>query len=214
MVDPAWAAVDWTLARAIRTARFWWIAFGYFCGLYAWYAVQVHQTKYLIEIGFAPTDAAWALAFVGLGGIASQIGLGWLSDRIGREWIWTLSSGGFVVCYAVLLVMRAHPSPAWLWVMIGAQGLLGYGLASVYGAIPSEIFQGRHYGSIFGTLSLASTTGGAAGPWAAGVIYDHTGAYTLAFYLGIAASVVSAVAIWMASPGRVRAVAGRIPRAA
>ena len=55
VVDAAWAAVDWTLARAMRTARFWWIAVGYFCGLFAWYAVQVHQTKYLIEIGFSPT---------------------------------------------------------------------------------------------------------------------------------------------------------------
>ena len=33
----------------------------YFCGLYAWYAVQVHQTKYLVEIGFSATVAAWAL---------------------------------------------------------------------------------------------------------------------------------------------------------
>jgi len=45
VVDPAWAAVDWTLGRALRTARFWWIALGYFCGMFAWYAVQVHQTK-------------------------------------------------------------------------------------------------------------------------------------------------------------------------
>ena len=25
VVDPAWAAIDWTLRRAMRTARFWWI---------------------------------------------------------------------------------------------------------------------------------------------------------------------------------------------
>ncbi len=209
VMDPAWASIDWTLARAVRTARFWWVAVGYFGGLFAWYAVQVHQTKYLIEIGFAPGVAAWALALVGFGGIAGQIGLGWLSDRIGREWVWTLSCVGFVACYVALLAMRAHPTPFWLYAMIGVQGLLGYGLASVYGAIPSEIFQGRHYGSIFGTLSLASTTGGAAGPWLAGITYDMTGAYTIAFYLGIAASVVSAIAIWLAAPGQVRAVAGR-----
>src|SRR4030095_3701638 len=68
VVDPVWAAVDWTLARAARTARFWWIAIGYCLGLFAWYAVQVHQTKYLIEIGFTPGDAAWALGFVSLAG--------------------------------------------------------------------------------------------------------------------------------------------------
>src|SRR3954453_22020342 len=45
IVDAAWAATTWTLSRAARTARFWWIAIGYFSILYAWYAVQVHQTK-------------------------------------------------------------------------------------------------------------------------------------------------------------------------
>ena len=53
-------------ARAMRTARFWWIALAYFCALFSWYAVQVHQTKYLVEIGFSPTEAAWALGLVSL----------------------------------------------------------------------------------------------------------------------------------------------------
>ena len=50
--------------------------------------------------------------------------------------------------------------------MIGAQGLLGYGLTSVIGAIPAEIFEGRHYGTIFGTLMLAAIVGGAGWPMA------------------------------------------------
>jgi MFS family permease len=41
VVDPVWAAVDWTVGRALHTARFWWIAGGYFCAMFAWYAVQV-----------------------------------------------------------------------------------------------------------------------------------------------------------------------------
>jgi MFS family permease len=61
IVDPVWAAIEWTLAWAARTSRFWWIVLGYFGGTVAWYAVQVHQTKYLIEIGFTPLVAAWAL---------------------------------------------------------------------------------------------------------------------------------------------------------
>src|SRR5438874_12048737 len=44
IVDPDWAAVEWTLPRALRTRRFWWIAIGYFCGLFAWYGVQVLRT--------------------------------------------------------------------------------------------------------------------------------------------------------------------------
>jgi sugar phosphate permease len=122
VVDAAWAAVDWTLGRAMRTARFWWIAFGYFCGLYAWYAVQVHQTKYLIEVGFTPIVAAWALGLVSLAGIPGQIALGHLSDRIGREWVWTASSLGFVVCYLALILLQQSPTELLLYVMIAAQG--------------------------------------------------------------------------------------------
>ena len=210
VVDAAWAAVDWTLGRAARTARFWWIALGYFLGLFAWYAVQVHQTKYLIEIGFTPGDAAWALGFVSLAGIPGQIALGWLSDRIGREWVWTVGALGFAICYATLLLLAASPTMPLLYVMVIAQGMLGYGLTSVVGAIPAEIFQGRHYGSIFGTLMLSSIAGGAVGPWLTGVLYDRTGSYTLPFWIAIACCVVSAVTIWLAAPRKVRAVSGRL----
>jgi MFS family permease len=84
VVDTAWAAVDWTLGRAMRTARFWWIAFGYFCGLYAWYAVQVHQTKYLSRSGSSPPlrPGRWGSSVCSF----SQIALGHSrTDR--REWV-------------------------------------------------------------------------------------------------------------------------------
>jgi MFS family permease len=210
VVDTAWAAVDWTLARAMRTSRFWWIAVGYFGGLFSWYAVQVHQTKYLIEIGFSPTYAAWALGFVSLVAIPGQIALGHLSDRIGREWIWTVGSLGFAICYFALILMEHAPTLTLVWLMVISQGALGYGLTSVVSAIPAEIFQGRHFGAIFGTLMLSAIAGGAVGPWAAGVLHDVTGSYRLLFWMAIGCSLLSAVAIWMAAPRKVRAVAGRV----
>jgi MFS family permease len=208
VVDPVWAAVDWTLARALRTARFWWIAIGYFFGLFAWYAVQVHQTKYLVEVGFSPTHAAWALGFVSLVAVPGQIALGHLSDRIGREWVWTIGSLGFVLCLGALLALRRAPTEPLLWFMVVAQGMLGYSLTSVIGAIPAEIFAGRHYGTVFGTLMLAAIVGGAAGPWATGALFDITGSYAPAFSIAAAGSGLSALAIWLAAPRKVRAVTG------
>jgi MFS family permease len=214
IVDADWAAIDWTLGRALRTARFWWIALAYFCGLFSWYAVQVHQTKYLIEIGFGAEVAAWALGLVSLVAVPGQIALGHLSDRIGREWVWTIGNLGFVLCAVALILLQTAPTVFLLMVMVLAQGTLGYSLTSVMGAIPAEIFEGRHYGSIFGTVMLAAITGGAAGPWLAGLLHDLTGAYAAAFWISAGCSLISAGAIWFASPRKVRAVAGRAPRRA
>jgi MFS family permease len=94
--------------------------------------------------------------------------------------------------------------------MVLLQGLLGYGVTSVFGAMPAEIFEGKHYGSIFGTLSLAAIVGGAAGPWLGGAIHDATGSYAIAFWIAIGASVLSIFAIYRASPSGVRVVAGRM----
>lgn len=209
IVDPAWVAVEWTLSRAVRTARFWWIVLGYFCALIAWYAVQVHQTKYLTEIGFSPLVAAWALGAVSVVAIPGQIILGSLSDRIGREWVWTAGCAGFAVCYGALIALEHNPSTALLYIMVFTQGFFGYALTSVMGPIVVEIFEGPHYGAIFGTISVALISGGAAGPWIAGAIHDFSGSYRLAFVLIIGCCVASALAIWLAAPRKVRAVTGR-----
>ena len=210
IVDPVWAATDWTLPRALRTARFWWIALGYFCGLYIWYAVQVHQTKFLLDIGFSPNVGVWALGVVSLLGIPGQIVLGHASDRIGREAIWAISCLGFAICFAALIGLKYQPSLWLVYLMVFTQGALGYGLTSIMGAVVLEIFQGANYGSIFGTIMLSALAGGAAGPWVTGLLHDVTGTYTIAFTIGIGVSLLSAFAIWRASPGRVRAVAGKL----
>lgn len=210
IVDPVWADTDWTLSRALRTTRFWWIAIGYFCGLYIWYAVQVHQTKFLLDIGFSSRVGVWALGAVSLLGIPGQIWLGHLSDRIGREWVWAISCFGFMICFAALAALKYWPSMALIYLMVFTQGALGYGLTSVMGPVVLEIFQGKHYGSIFGTVMLAALAGGAAGPWITGELYDWSGSYTIAFIVGIAVSLLSAFSIWRAAPGKVRAVAGQM----
>jgi len=165
-----------------------------------------------VEIGFSPTVAAWALGIVSLLGIPGQILLGHMSDRIGREWIWTISGLGFAICFAALIALGRYPSLPLVYVMVAAQGLLGYGVTSIMGAVVSEIFQGKHFGSIFGTIMLAALAGGAAGPWVTGFLHDKYGNYDIAFLIGIGVSIIGAATIWLAAPGKVRAVAGQLHR--
>ena len=198
------AEAEWTLASAIRTARYWYLWLGMFFALFAWYCIQVHQTKFLLDVGFSPTTAAWALTLVSVTGIGGLIGLGHLSDRIGREWGWTAACGGYVVCYALLLVLEHVPSAALMYIMVASQGLLGYGIAALFGSVAADLFQGPRFGTIFGTLSLGAGLGAAAGPWVGGIVFDLGGSYAPAFALAICFSFASAACIWLAAPRNVR----------
>ncbi len=212
VVDAEWAARDWSLAGAMATARFWWLGLGLFFGMYVWYAVQVHQTQYLGEIGYAPGAAAFALGLVGLFGVVGQIGMGGLSDRIGREWGWTLSILGFALCYAVLLAMRDNPDRLLLWLMVAGQGALGYGLSSIFGSILAEVFHCRRFGQIFGAFGMIISIGAACGPWLTGALHDRTGSYDLAWWVALGGCALSILGMWMGAPRRVRLVPGMAAR--
>ena len=131
----------------------------YSTALYIWYAVQVHQTRYLIDVGISAETAALGLGLVGLSGVIGQIGVGYFSDRVGREWGWTVSLLGFLMTYVLLILMSIWPNEWLMYLMACLQGLLGYGMASVFASVPAELFAGRRYGTIFGILGAFAGMG-------------------------------------------------------
>ena len=193
-----------TLKEAVATPAFWFLAVAVFGMLWNWYAVQVHQTQYLLDVGFGLDQATLALALVSACGVLGQITGGWLADRIGREGAWTVGCLGFVVCYLCLIALRREPSDLLIWGMVVAQGLVGYGLTAVFAAAPADLFQGRNYSTIFGSLSVFSSLGGGAGPYFTGLIYDLEGSYRIAFLIAIGWCFVSIAAMWLAAPRRAR----------
>lgn len=209
IVDQVWAQTEWTAAKAIRTKQFWLLSVSFFSALYVWYAVQVHQTRYLIDVGISAEVAALALGLVGLTGVIGQIYIGALSDRIGRELSWTLALLGYLLTYICLFLLRIWPSEWLMYLMVGLQGFVGYGLAAVLASVPADLFAGKRYGSIFGLLGATTTMGAALGPWATGVFFDIWGNYDIAFVIAMTFCMVSIVAMWMAAPRKIILVAGQ-----
>lgn len=121
---------------------------------------------------------------------------------------------GFIVTVLALLALEHNPSRFLMYLMVAAQGLFGYGIASVFGAMPAELFAGRRFATIFGTLSVFGNIGAGVGPWLTGDLYDRTGSYLSAFILLIVLSVASIACIWLAAPRKVRLVAGQAARRA
>jgi cyanate permease len=78
----------------------------------------------------------------------------------------------------------------------------------------AEIFAGKRLASIFAAISVSGNIGGGLGAWMMGAIHDASGSYRLGFALCFAASILSAICIRAAAPGKVRRVAGKalLPR--
>lgn len=193
-----------SLRDALTGAPFWFLALAAFGMLWNWYAVQVHQTQYLIDVGFDVDQATLALAMVSLFGVVGQINGGWMADRIGREGAWTIGCLGFAACYLCLILLGGGKSAVLMWGMVVTQGLIGYGLTAVFASAPADLFQGRNYSTIFGVLSVFSSLGGGAGPYFSGLLYDLDGSYDRAFAVAIGWCAVSIAAMWLAAPRRAR----------
>ena len=204
ILNRAWADTQWTIAKAAMTLRFWAMFFAFFGALFVWYALQAHQTKFLIDHGFDAQFAATVLGLVAFFGIFGQIGVGALSDRIGRELAWTVSLFGFGATSIIMLLIIEAPSVLLVYLAMATQGLLGYGMAAIFGAVSTEIFSGPRAASILAVMGLGGNLGGGAGAWVMGAVHDATGSYEGGLWICWAMSILSMLLIWVASPGRIR----------
>jgi len=206
VVDPAWAAVNWTLSKAVRTGRFWLLCLTTFS---LWGINQnillAHQVAFAIDMGYSKLYASSVLSLFGLtyafGSLASLI-----SDRIGREVTITLATAIGLSGMVVLMFIRDASQP---WMLIYYSLSLGAanGLCSpTIAASITDIFQGPRVGAIVGAVWFAFAVGGTIGPWLGGWLFELSGDYFVAFFVATVLFAVAGAAIWLAAPRKVRRV--------
>jgi MFS family permease len=196
------AAAHWTLATAIRTWRFWGVAGLYFTGNFVTQMLLIHQVAYLVDHGVSAMTAASVAGTVGLVSIGAKVGWGVLSDRTGRELAATLAFGCVVGSLGALVLSGRAPASALPFLYAALIGL-GYGVLSpVFPAIAGDLFGGPGFSTIYGTLYTIICIGLGAGAWAAGKIYDTTGSYTGALWLGLLMALATPLLLWTTAPRR------------
>ena len=210
VVDRAWVAQAWTVSSALRTPRYWFLFVMLGMGNIAAQMIMVHQVAFLVDGGYDKLTAASIAGLVGLFSIFAKIGWGWISDRVGREVTWTLGFTALVIGIGFLVATRIAPFPLVVYFYALAFAM-GYAVAPPIGpAAASDVFAGRWFGSIYGTLGIGNGLGSAGGAWTAGYLFDLTGSYFLAFGVAGVASILSVASMWIAAPRRVRLVPGRL----
>jgi MFS family permease len=211
ITDPAWAAVDWTFSKAIRTRRFWYLTVTIFS---LWGVMEhilvAHHVAYAIDAGYSKIYASSVLSLFGvLFAFGSLAGL--ISDRIGRELTLTI---GTLIGISGIVVLMFIRDPSHPWMLYYYALSLGTGIGICAPTIPAaitDIFQGPQVGFVIGAIWFGFALGGAIGPWLGGWLFEITGNYLSAFTMAIALYALACVTMWLAAPRKVRRVTGRRP---
>jgi MFS family permease len=206
ILDKEWAEVDWTLRKARRTFRFWTLALLMMMFATGSLLIALQLPKYLGDKGYSSIIVASVLGMQGVLNMVGEFLGGFLCDRIGREKTLTLSLLSFCAGIVFLNMAGAVSSLTFVFVFTLFYGM-GQGMAPPSMMISaSDLFQGKHFGSILGVIFLGGYFGAAIGSWLSGYLFDLTGAYQVNFLVSALAMLTSAALIWKVRPGSVRQV--------
>lgn len=187
-IELAPAGRDFTAAQAMRTRAFWFLALGHALALMVVSAVNVHAVIH-ISFGLGYTLPA-AAAFVALMTVFTLIGQllgGLLGDRFSKR----LTASGAMWLHALALLTLTYASSTLLIVLFALVHGLAWGIRGpLMQALRADYFGRSAFSTIMGNSMFIVTIGALAGPLLAGVLFDISGDYVLAFTImaGLAAA--------------------------
>ena len=198
---------DFTLRMAMRMPVFWFLAIAFGLRQFAVGAISLHVVPFLVDTGRSLELASTILAATTLTSILGRLGFGWLADRYPPRYIMALSM--LLVGLGVLVL--ANVGEGWpllvLYIFVYAVGWGGG--ATTMNATRGAYFGRRAFGTISGTMDFFQMFGLVLGPIFAGVVFDVTESYTIAFASFAVSAIASSVLMVFLRPPRRRPLARR-----
>ncbi len=182
------AEAEQTAREALREASvhrgFWLLNAGFFvCGFHIAF-IATHLPAYLDDKGLGIGIGAQVLALVGLFNILGSYIFGRAGDVLRQKYV---LSGLYVARSAVIALFLFLPlTHASALVFAGAMGFLWLGTVPLTSGIVGRIFGIRYLSMLYGIVFLSHQVGSFFGAWMAGLIFDATGSYNIAWGISIA----------------------------
>jgi MFS family permease len=186
--------------EAIHTRQFWVVFFMFFCLGFMTFAIIVHLAPHAIELGISAAVAANILATIGGLNMIGRIIMGRVADIIG-------SKQAFVIGFILMAIALFFLVPSkMMWIIFVLAGLFGFANGTCVASqspLVALLFGLSSHGVILGFLAFGFTTGGAFGPWLAGLIFDITNSYQFAFLMCAGVSLVGLFLTAFLKPKRI-----------
>ena len=147
---------------------------------------QAHIVAHVTDLGHAARRGAEMLAVLLGTGLISRLAFGWISDRIGG--LATMLIGGSLQALTLFFFMFAESLTA-LYLMSALFGLSQGGIVPSYAIIVRRYFVPGQAGWRIALVLSMTMLGMALGGWVAGLLYDWTGSYRVAFINAVAVNI-------------------------
>ncbi len=201
--DPAAAALryehqmkPWTRIQAMRTVSFWALVTAFFLAMICQVAYLVHQISFLSKsLGLA--GAASAVSLTAAASIAGRLILGVFIDPLDKRHV---TMGLLLLQGAAVLALAYSTHTIVLYLGTFIFGLTMGSIIMTQSLITAECFGMISFATVSGLAGMFVAVGSAIGPSIAGMIYDATQSYHVAFTLFAVVSVLASVAILFAKP--------------
>ena len=188
------------VGEALRDPRVWQIGGIFFCMLAAMYAYQLSAPAILERAtGLGVSGVGWVISGGGLLGAMAMLGNAAHSDKTGeRRWHVALPFLAMAVAFAVSGLLRT----GWMVAVALTVGTVSYaGLQTPLLSLPSTFLKGRSMAAGIAAMNTVGMMGGFVGPWAMGLVKDHTGEYRRGLVALVVPSLVAAALVLMLRTG-------------
>jgi MFS family permease len=190
--------VNWHMRDIIRTPSFWLVLVAAAGAIGPLRMLTVHQLAVMADAGFARLFGATVVGLAGAVTAVAFILFGILSDRFGRRGAYAIGSVCLLLAMGLLGSLPRLVWPGWLRLYAVMLGLGEGSRSSLVTAVASDLFPGSALGAVNGAVGSAFGLGAAVFPWFAGILFDQTGSYNIAFETASMAILLSTIALWLA----------------
>jgi ACS family tartrate transporter-like MFS transporter len=183
------------VGKALRDPRVWQVGVIMLCYLTTTYAYQLSAPAILQRAtGLGVTAVGWLVSGAGLLGAVAMLGNAAHSDRTGeRRGHVAVPFLVMVAAFAVSGLLRA---PGVVVAGLTVAYVCNVGLQSPMLAVPGEFLKGRSMAAGIAAMNTVGMMGGFIGPWAMGLVKDHTGEYRMGLVALVVPSLLGAGLVW------------------
>ena len=197
--NPARFADDpqYTLKEALHTKLFWLFSIAMAFRHLVTEGVSVHFVILLVDRGWSTAAASSLLGVSAMIGAPARLLMGWLGDILDKR---HLAMALLATLSVSVLLMGWSAHPVLFTTCMIVYSLAYGGLAALQEPIRADYFGTRAFATIQGVSRSVTTAGTFMGPILAGVFYDMTKSYTVAFAIFAVMSLVSMFFMFLAKP--------------